>query len=102
MSDPVEGNPVEGQDFIVNMDSPEDLAGATVTIEYRLPGSKVLTTGVTPTNVDTDINRITYLIEAADAVQGTWIIGAKIINAVGRISYVNPGIPITFDRRLVK
>lgn len=94
-------NPVAGQDFIVNMISPEDLEGATVTIEYRLPGSKTLTIDIAPTNVDTVRNIITYKILAANAVEGTWKIGAKIVNSSGDISFVNPAVTITFDKKLI-
>lgn len=94
-------NPVEGQDFVVIMISPEDLTGATVTIEYRKPGSRELVEGVAPTNVDTNLNKITYKILAADSVQGTWKVGAKVINAAGDISFVNPAVSVTFDRKLV-
>ena len=96
------GNPAEGQDYTVNMTVPDtiSLVGATVTIEYIKP-DKSFTEGVTPTNVDTTNNIISYKIEDTDSVAGLWEIGAKIIESSGDVSFINPKVLVRFDRRSV-
>lgn len=93
-------NPVECSDYTVEMISPEDLTDATVTIEYRKPNNTIVV-DVTPTNVDVSTNTISYKIVCTESIQGNWKIGAKIVNSAGEISFINPAVSVTFDRRLV-
>lgn len=91
-------NPVEGSDYTVIMTTEEDLTGATVTIEYRKPGN-VVVEDVTPSNVDTTENKISYKLEDTITTQGVWKIWAKIINSSGDVSYVNPAVTVEFDQK---
>jgi len=92
-------NPVEGSDYTIILQADESLVGATVTILYRKPdGTKV--EDVTPTNVDTGTNEISYKIESTDSVEGIWAIQAKVVNSSGYISYTKPVATVTFDREL--
>jgi hypothetical protein len=89
-------NPIEGQDFDVKMQAPEELDGATVVLWYRTP-NETLTEDVTPTDVNTTTNIITYRIDDAVAVKGTWIFGGKITNTDSDIVKIHP-FSIEFDR----
>ena len=90
-------NPLEGQDFIVIMKTTEDLTGSTVTIRTRNPYGKV-TIDLVPTAVDIDSGVISYRIDASIAMPGKWLVGGKIINALGYISYINPPVVVVFDK----
>ena len=91
-------NPVEGSDYTVQIESPETLVGATVTIEYRTPNN-VVTEDIVPTDIDTEDDVITYEIDKSKTINGIWRFWAKIINAAGKTSYVNPPGVVKFDRR---
>jgi hypothetical protein len=91
-------NPVEGSDFTVEMESPETLVGATVTVEYRTP-NRQLTVDVAPTSVDTVNDIVYYEIPKEDAMQGKWRLWAKIVNAAGKATYSNPPVEVFFDRK---
>jgi len=91
-------NPVAGQDFIVNMVTTEDLTNATVTIEYKTPNGTVVT-GVTPTSVNVSAGIISYLLQDSITVNGIWFVGAKIVDASGNISFVNPPLTIKFENK---
>lgn len=91
-------NPVVGSDYTVEMISPESLVGATVTIEYKNP-QLVMTEGVSPTNIDTESNVISYKMTNDKTSEGNWKIWAKIVNSSGDITYVNPAVSIRFDRK---
>ena len=91
-------NPVEGSDYTVILQADESLMGATVTILYRKPdGTKIM--DVTPTNVDTIENRISYKISGDISTEGIWAIQAKVVNASGDVSYTKP-VAVKFEREL--
>lgn len=94
----MEQKPSVGQDFTVVFNSPETLVGATVTIEYKKP-DRTIETNVTPTNVDTAIDQISYKIPKEDSVAGKWLVVAKIINAAGDVSWTKPPESVNFVDR---
>jgi hypothetical protein len=89
-------NPIEGQDFDVKMQAEEELEGSTVVLWYKTPAD-VITNDVTPTDVNTTTNIITYRIDDAVAVTGRWTFGGMITNAAGDITKIHP-FSIDFDR----
>lgn len=91
-------NPVEGSDYTVIMSTDEDLTGATVTVGYRTPAN-VVVEDIVPTNVDEVENKISYKLDDSITTIGIWKVWAKIINASGDISYVNPAVTVKFDRK---
>lgn len=88
--------PIEGSDYTINIESPEDLTGATVTIEYRKPNNQIVD-GVEPTNVDNNV--ITYSMVNTITEKGAWKVWAKIVNKDGEITYTEPAESINFKGR---
>ena len=91
-------NPVEGQDFLVEMTTTENLVDATVTIEYIKPDG-VCVAGLTPTSVDTGTGEITYkLTDDITTPFGLWRIKARIVDASDDVHIQNPATDVEFDR----
>jgi hypothetical protein len=90
--------PIEGSDFTINIEAPEDLTGAAVTIEYRMPNNQILD-GIEPTDVDEESNIITYSMANTITTKGTWKVWAKIVNTDGKITYTEPPESVNFKGR---
>jgi len=89
-------NPLEGQDFTVNLITTEELSGATVLLWIRKPDLTLLE-DITPTSINESTGIISYKIDDLDAIAGWWTIGGKIISGSGDISKINPPVNVKFD-----
>lgn len=91
-------NPVAGADYLVALEAPESLAGATITIERRT-NFGIIEEGIAPTLVDTTNNIIYYEIPSSDSINGgEWRVWAKVIKS-GKIKFTSPVVKVYFDEK---